>query len=266
VPGIFSQSVNQEEDFVNHYKILRLICISVFAGHLLTIGTVGAAAEPAKKESRLIGIDAKYAKISQAIETQLKGATVRQPSNNLDELYKQAPEADKELRKIVTDIAKQTHGDPLLARLKSRQRAEAKLEADYGGDASRVLDISRATIKFDTIDDLYQALAKIDATPNIKIVRIKDRFLKPAPGGYRDLLLNLKMSSGFVTELQLNVKQILALKHEGHQLYKQMEAIDRKVEIEKRGFTAAELEQKKRLTEQSEALYDRAFESALKKK
>lgn len=251
---------------MKHCKILKLICLSVFAGIFLEVGAVGAPAEPVKKDSRLFDLDAKYAKISQAIESKLKGATVRQPSNDLDELYKQAPVADKELRKIATDIAKQTHGEAILVRLKTRQRAEEKLNADYGGDASRVLDISRASIKFDTIDDLYQALAKIDAEPNIKIVRIKDRFLVPAFGGYRDLALNLKMPNGFISELQLHLKQILAVKKEGHKLYVEMQTIQRKVETEKRDFTAAELQQTKRLTEQSEALYNQAYASALKKK
>jgi ppGpp synthetase/RelA/SpoT-type nucleotidyltranferase len=251
---------------VKHCKILKLICLSVFAGILLEVSAVGAPAETAKKESSLLALDAKYAKISQAIEAKLKGVTVRQPSNDLDELYKQAPDADKELRKIATEIAKQTQGEAVLVRLKSRQRAEEKINADYGGDASRVLDISRATIKFGTVDDLYQALVKIDSSPNIKIVRMKDRFLKPGLDGYRDLLLNLKMPNGFITELQLHLKQILAVKKEGHKIYTEMQAIDRKAEAEKRDFTAAELEQKKRLMEQSEALYNQAFESALKKK
>lgn len=251
---------------MKNYKILKLICISVFAGLLFEVGAVGAPAETAKNDSAILALDDKYAKISQAIEAKLKGVAVRQPSNNLDELYKQAEDADKELRKLATEIAKQTQGEPVLVRLKSRQRAAEKVNADYGGDASRVLDISRATIKFDTIDDLYKALAKIDSSPNIKIIRMKDRFLKPGSDGYRDLLLNLKMPNGFITELQLHLKQILAVKKEGHKIYTGMQAIDRKVETEKRDFTAAELEQKKRLMEESKALYGQAFESALKKK
>jgi len=129
-----------------------------------------------------------------------------------------------------------------------------------------LLDIARGTIKFDTVDDLYKALAKIDSSPDVKIVRIKDRFLRPAEGGYRDLLLNLKLPSGFITELQLNLSQIIAIKKQGHQLYRAMRALDEKVAAEKRDFTAAELEQKNRLVKESEALYDQAFQSALKKK
>ena len=253
---------------MKNYKTRNLTFLLVVAGFLAALGAHNHStlAQTATKESSLLALDPKYAKISTAIATKLKGATPLQTSNDLDELYKQAEVADKELRNFITEIAKQTHGQPAFGRLKGRARSEEKIKADYGGNASRLLDIARGTIKFDTVDDLYKALAKIDSSPDVKIVRIKDRFSKPAEGGYRDLLLNLKLPSGFITELQLNLSQIIAIKKQGHQIYKVMRELDEKVAIEKRDFTPAEVEQKKRLVKESEALYDQAFQSASKKK
>jgi ppGpp synthetase/RelA/SpoT-type nucleotidyltranferase len=254
---------------VKQHKTFRVIGLAVLGGSLLWLGaktTASALAETAKKDTA-VSIPAKDAKISQGIEARLKGATIRQSVNNLDELYKQAEEADKGLRAFTTNMAKQTHGEAVLVSLKSRTRAEEKAVADYDGDAARVLDISRATIIFDTLDDLYTALAKIDGSPNVKIVRIKDRFSNPGIDGYRDILLNLKMPDGFITELQLQLRQIFsAVKNGGHKIYLEIQAIDRRVKVEKRDFTAEELEQKDRLLEKSRALYNEAFETALKKK
>jgi hypothetical protein len=74
------------------------------------------------------------------------------------------------------------------------------------------------------------------------------------------------MPDGFITELQLQLRQIFsAVKNGGHKIYLEIQAIDRRVKMEKRRFTAEELEQKDRLLEKSKALYNEAFETALKK-
>ncbi len=239
----------------------------LLASLLMAFGAraIDAQAQSAKQASAAPSLDARYAKISASVAAKLKGVAALQPSNNLDELYGQAEQADKQLRAFMIEIAKQTRGEPLFAKIKSRARSEEKVKDDYGGNAAHLLDIARGTIKFDRVDDLYRALQKIDASNQVKVVRIKDRFAKPAEGGYRDLLVNLRLPSGFITELQLNLSQIMAIKKQGHQIYRKMRALDEKVAVEKRDFTAAELEQKKRWEKESEALYDRAFQSALNK-
>jgi hypothetical protein len=75
------------------------------------------------------------------------------------------------------------------------------------------------------------------------------------------------MPDGFITELQLQLRQIFsAVKTGGHKIYLEIQAIDRRVKVEKRDFTAEEMEQKDRLLEKSRALYNEAFETELKKK
>lgn len=47
----------------------------------------------------------------------------------------------------------------------------------------------------------------VSCTEIFVVERIKNRFVKPARGGYRDVLVNLRIN-GYVTELQLHLKQI----------------------------------------------------------
>eukprot|EP00408_Alexandrium_pacificum_P035633 CAMPEP_0171270574 /NCGR_PEP_ID=MMETSP0790-20130122/60780_1 /TAXON_ID=2925 /ORGANISM="Alexandrium catenella, Strain OF101" /LENGTH=480 /DNA_ID=CAMNT_0011739417 /DNA_START=46 /DNA_END=1488 /DNA_ORIENTATION=+ len=55
---------------------------------------------------------------------------------------------------------------------------------------------------------------------NIVVERIKNRFVQPCPGGYMDVIVNLRID-GYVTELQLHLRQLLELKGEtGRHMYK----------------------------------------------
>lgn len=97
----------------------------------------------------------------------------------------------------------------------------------------------RIAQSYESADDLYKALEKINK--KAEIVRIKDRFIKPAPGGYRDILINVKQSNGHVTELQLHSKQIIDVKGgTGHKLYEKIREINGKAALESRPLSADE--------------------------
>jgi hypothetical protein len=96
--------------------------------------------------------------------------------------------------------------------LKSKNRAQQKAENDYQGDVARLLDIVRATFVCASEQQIVDVLRSMRAKhPSVKILRLKDRFLKPTPSGFRDLLLNIgvqvntpKGSSIFICEVQVH--------------------------------------------------------------
>ena len=54
----------------------------------------------------------------------------------------------------------------------------------------------------------------------VSIVRTKDRVTKPLPSGYRDVLLNVTVEGcEMVMELQLHLKDVIAVKEEAHRIY-----------------------------------------------
>jgi len=163
---------------------------------------------------------------SSAPKTTAKEEAPQQGTSDLDALYKQAEVADAELRGITNQIAEQTGGSAVFPPgLKGRTRASEKIDADYGGDASRLLDISRSSIEFENVAALRKGLADLEQRGIV--VRMKDRFSSPTAGGYRDIMLNVRMSNGHICEVQLHLKQILAVKGgPGHKIYEEMRAIE----------------------------------------
>jgi hypothetical protein len=147
---------------------------------------------------------------------------------------------------------------------RARQKAETLLGDDGRPDPGQLMDLARSTIKFDSIDNVYQALGQI--SKKFEIVKFKDRFQKPA-NGYRDIIMKIKMDNGHIGELQLHVGEILDIKlGEGHAIYKKMRDIDHDAEVENRPYTRKEALQIAKLSAQSQALYDAAYKKAMGKK
>merc|ERR1712032_923057 len=95
-----------------------------------------------------------------------------------------------------------------------------------GGDASRLCDLSRSTVVFETVGAAQRCLETLQKDG--QVLRVKNRFdlgYNAAPGGgYRDLSMNLgwPQDSGgvHVVELQLTLQSFFDLKSEGgHRRY-----------------------------------------------
>lgn len=147
--------------------------------------------------------------------------------------------------------------------LKGEERAQAKVNADYGGDWSRIGDIVRASIALDTMDDVHDTLDKLKAS-GMKLARKpKDRFAKPTEAGYRDLMLNVVHENGIVGELQLHLKSVLQAKDAGHKYYNEVRKIEDQAKLE--GRTEMTPEERKTIDEANRKqaeLYTAAFEKA----
>lgn len=112
--------------------------------------------------------------------------------------------------------------------LRDRRRTELKVLHAHGNDASRALDIVRAGVLVRTVDEFYSTLSLIDKNSSAlgyEIVRFRDRVKDPTPNGYRDLLLHLRLKSGFIVAIQIQVLPILDAKIRAHPLYVEAQRI-----------------------------------------
>ena len=118
-------------------------------------------------------------------------------------------------------------------KLKSRQRALEKVWRVYGGDVSRLADVCRQAIAFDTPRDLLVCLRAVVSDQDVTIRRVKNSLRTghnaAATAGYRMVMVNLSVVTDstrrlganiHVCELQLLLRQFAALKSEsGHKRY-----------------------------------------------
>jgi RHS repeat-associated protein len=182
-----------------------------------------------------------------------------QKSSDLDQLYKDAAVAQAHLSARTLDISAKHNGEARIPpTLKGRARAEQKIHADYGGDASRITDLSRSSMVFKNEADLQNAAKELESTS--KVVKVKDRFVEPV-NGYRDKLYTLEMPNGHVVETQLHLEKVLQAKDgQGHALYEQQrEILARGAD---RPSTADELRQVEDLNAEMKKLYDAAYEAS----
>ncbi|MFC9254360.1 WXG100-like domain-containing protein [Amycolatopsis thailandensis] len=108
-------------------------------------------------------------------------------------------------------------------KVKSRLRMMDKLGKD-DGSGSVLTDVVGALVRFDTVADVYRALAILharlasDGSP-IDIVSLDDRFTGPQKSGYRDIQMSVRLSSGHIAEFRLHLKSIDEVARYEHSLY-----------------------------------------------
>ncbi|GAB4211633.1 MAG: hypothetical protein OHK0022_46410 [Roseiflexaceae bacterium] len=138
----------------------------------------------------------------------------------VDDLYAQSNAVKSELRELTEEIANASGGKPgFRPGDKARDRAMDKINSEYGGDASKLTDLAGSKVVYDTLDDLYRGLEEVQAKLGDRIVSFKDRFVKPQDSGYRDILMNIRMSNGHIAEFRLHLSQIDAYAKAEHALY-----------------------------------------------
>merc|ERR1719469_763921 len=105
-----------------------------------------------------------------------------------------------------------------MAPTNKKDRALAKALNDYcdceAPIEAQLLDLARCTVLFDdplTLTFFYGVLCAI-----ADVVRVKNRFGKPSQ---RDIMLNLRVSSGHIVEVQLGVDSLMLLRSWDHPMY-----------------------------------------------
>jgi hypothetical protein len=117
--------------------------------------------------------------------------------------------------------------------IKRRKRAIQKLFRSYAGNASRLIDLVRSSITFDTPDGLVQCLERVSTDPHVAILEYKNRF-DPSfdsqlSAGYRNVALSLLLvddtsmqigADTHIIELQMSLSCIEKIKNDdGHRRY-----------------------------------------------
>ena len=141
--------------------------------------------------------------------------------SSIDALIELASRHGRLLLESLAQVVQATGGEYTRGPRKSPHRIQQKAENDYGNELARVVDVERATGIFDSADDLSEAISVLRGNVRrnrILIRRCKDHFGGPIPPGYRDLQFNIERE-GFVGELQMNLRQIVAVKEKVHKVY-----------------------------------------------
>jgi len=128
--------------------------------------------------------------------------------SSLDQLYVQAIGMDPVLRAKVQAWALASNGTFRQARLKSVAQATEKLLHTYKEDVSRLLDLCRHSIVFDSVRDIHLCLFHLATDQEVQLVRIKNR-LDPnydswSTAGYRDVSLILRIQTDDTVKLGIH--------------------------------------------------------------
>ncbi|ABZ77806.1 conserved hypothetical protein [Shewanella halifaxensis HAW-EB4] len=183
----------------------------------------------------------------------------RQTSADLDTLYSQANDAQQELAKLLKLITAQSQTQSVLADIKSRDRAQAKVQNKLDNDASQLTDIVRASIVSHDIHNLMQAFALLKS--DSELIQVKNRFADPKESGYRDLNLLVKLpQSQMIAEVQLHLADIAEIKSGAeHKVYEQVQSIQASAMQQQRDLSEIENARITQLRQESHKLYHKAW-------
>ena len=120
--------------------------------------------------------------------------------------------------------------------IKGLLRAREKIAMDYGGDASHLRDILRASIVCETVEELRtlgDELAALETAGTVRVVQVKNRFIgAPTPSGYRDVNVST-IYHGLLCEIQIHLEPILAIADQQHVAYEAARELDLMGALEK---------------------------------
>lgn len=185
----------------------------------------------------------------------------------LRKMYRSAVENKAHFDEQINAIADEIGGKPLLAKLKSVERSVEKTLSDYSGDASRVKDITRATVISPDLVGAHLAIesARAKFGEPIGLRNTLDPNVEPSSqDGYRDIKFNV-MVNGHLAEVQVNVPEMLQAKAKAHPIYEAAQSVERRWVREDRDPTPAEAVEYKALREQQRQIYAAALDKFLTK-
>ena len=117
-------------------------------------------------------------------------------------------------------------GKAVVGPIKTVAGAARKAKDKYNGSYDKVGDIVRGTIACKTFLGVRAVVVSVFKQASIEVIRFKDRLSTAfdaanKSGGYRDILLNVRMkSTGMLTEIQITLNGILDIKDSGaHNAY-----------------------------------------------
>lgn len=158
-----------------------------------------------------------------------------------------------------------------IAPLKSAEgRAKAKVDIAYGGDWSKLTDVVRCTLAVDTLHDIADAIKTLESHGMEVMQQPKNKFAKPTSVGYRDVHFLVRMPNGIAAEVQINLKDMLRAKNDGHKQYEITRQIFEKYEAagmagDTSTWDPKELEEYSAAFAAQRQIYDQAWTDHVKK-
>lgn len=142
----------------------------------------------------------------------------------LDELYRQADLADKELGKFMAAVNREfPQGKIVHPPLKKKADARAKLTRAGANDPPEDLkDITRATIEYEKLEAMIAARNYILDSGRVAAEKNRYMISSAVASGYRDIkfFLDLPIAGGYhICELQMNISLALVAKELEHPIY-----------------------------------------------
>jgi hypothetical protein len=155
-----------------------------------------------------------------------KGILKGDGAKQLTALYSEAARYKPKFDAMVRDTADATGAVMHIeAPLKGRARAEQKAVTDYAGDPTRIKDLLRATLVYDTPEQARAGMAKWIARSKQTVVSQSDTL--DNEHGYRDGKVVLQDKHGVKSEVQFHVRSLFEAKEsQGHALYKRWRELD----------------------------------------
>ncbi|MGO1297926.1 MAG: phosphoribosylglycinamide formyltransferase [Vibrio sp.] len=186
-------------------------------------------------------------------------STPLQPYRDFDVLYSKAHQAQYELTNLCKETAMLTGTTPYTCGVKSRQRAQEKILADFSGQNERITDLARATIVANDVPSLVKAYEMLNRSATI--VKVKNRFKNPTHSGYRDLNVLVELpKTKMIAEVQFHLAGIEKVKSGAeHAIYENIQAIERTAAMQQRGLSAIETVKIEQLRAQAKNLYQNAW-------
>jgi hypothetical protein len=210
--------------------------------------------------------------------------TIKQSAASKEEMYKKGSEALPLYEKFMGDVAKildatvsydlmQSLDDAeagikgpvvVIAPLKTEESFMRKVVKENDGKFDSVGDLVRGMVMVDTIAELPQVLDALKASGAVFARPVKNRFEKPTPSGYRDIMMNITLPNGHIAEVQVNTKEmVIAKERKGHPLYAIERELVGQIDFEKRQPTPEEAKRIKELQSAQNEVYRAAFERSL---
>jgi len=188
---------------------------------------------------------------TQNLVDHLKAQPVEQAP--VERVYAEAERVKPELDRITSEVASRIGGNAITVPLKSRERAAAKVDAEYGGDWSKIKDVARSTIEVRDVAQAFQAVRELES----RFGPPKRSLNQVLSTGYRDALFN-PVIDGHTVEIQVNIAAIAHAKFSAHTFYERQQAIERGAQAQNRALNAQELRLHDRLTLAQRRIYDAA--------
>ena len=188
---------------------------------------------------------------------------LKQPHNDFSLLYQAAILGQSELEAITQQVVLKSKAYTLSSGIKSKRGAMRKIMLKHAGKSEKITDLARTSIVAQDITGLIKSFELL--AQETKLLRIKNRFVRPNVSGYRDLSVLLRLPrSGIIAEVQLHLEAFSVIKNgEEHNSYKQIQQIEQLQLSEKRALSEIEWAAINKLRRESKQLYQQAWQQYL---